>query len=42
MRTIVTEFTPISRLWLVILRAYLIVAVGLVVFRVMQIALHRG
>ncbi|MBV9407404.1 MAG: divalent metal cation transporter, partial [Candidatus Eremiobacteraeota bacterium] len=30
-----------SRVWLVVLRAYLVLAVGLVVFRVVQIALHR-
>jgi Mn2+/Fe2+ NRAMP family transporter len=34
--------TPLSRLWLFVLRGYLIVAVMLVVFRVMQIALHRA
>ena len=34
--------TPLSRFWLVVLRAYLIVAVGLVIFRITQIALHRG
>jgi Mn2+/Fe2+ NRAMP family transporter len=33
---------PLSRFWLIVLRAYLIVAVGLVIFRVTQIALHQG
>jgi NRAMP (natural resistance-associated macrophage protein)-like metal ion transporter len=34
--------TPLNRLWLVVLRAYLILAVGLVIFRVVQIALAHG
>jgi len=36
------KMTALSRFWLVVLRAYLIVAVGLVIFRVAQIALHKG
>ncbi|NNM99487.1 MAG: divalent metal cation transporter [Candidatus Eremiobacteraeota bacterium] len=36
------RLTPLSRVWLMILRVYLILAVGLVVFRVAAIALHRG
>jgi len=34
--------TPLNRFWLIVLRAYLVVAVVLVVFRVTQIALHQG
>jgi len=29
-------------MWLIVLRSYLVVAVGLVIFRVAQIALHHG
>ena len=36
------RLTSINRFWLVVLRGYLVVAVGLVVFRVAQIALHHG
>jgi NRAMP (natural resistance-associated macrophage protein)-like metal ion transporter len=36
------SLTRLNRLWLIVLRAYLIVAVGLVVFRVVQLALHNG
>ncbi|HVM94806.1 MAG TPA: hypothetical protein VMT89_00390, partial [Candidatus Acidoferrales bacterium] len=32
----------LSRMWLIVLRSYLVVAVGLVIFRVAQIALHHG
>ena len=32
----------LNRTWLIGLRAYLVVAVGLVVFRVTQLALHGG
>ena len=32
----------VNRFWLIVLRAYLMLAVGLVVFRVALIALHRG
>jgi hypothetical protein len=36
------RLTPLSRFWLVVLRAYLLIAAGLVVFRVAQLALgHR-
>ncbi len=35
------RLTPLNRFWLIVLRAYLIVAVGLVVFRVTQLALHH-
>ena len=35
-----TGLTPLNRLWLIVLRAYLIFAVGLVVVRVVQLALH--
>ncbi|HEV3154151.1 MAG TPA: Nramp family divalent metal transporter [Candidatus Baltobacteraceae bacterium] len=35
-------FTPMNRLWLLVLRAYLVIAVGLVIFRVTQFALHHG
>jgi NRAMP (natural resistance-associated macrophage protein)-like metal ion transporter len=34
--------TPMDRLWLIVLRAYLIVAVALVVVRIVQIALSHG
>jgi hypothetical protein len=34
--------TPMNRFWLVVLRAYLLVAVGMVVFRVTRIVLHGG
>jgi hypothetical protein len=34
--------SPLSRLWLIVLRAYLILAAGLVIVRVVQLALHRG
>jgi NRAMP (natural resistance-associated macrophage protein)-like metal ion transporter len=34
--------TPMNRLWLIVLRGYLIVAVALVVVRVVQIALSHG
>lgn len=34
--------TPLTNLWLVILRIYLITAIGLVVVRVVQLALHHG
>jgi NRAMP (natural resistance-associated macrophage protein)-like metal ion transporter len=34
--------TPMSRVWLVVLRVYLLVAVLLVVMRVTQLALHRA
>jgi hypothetical protein len=33
--------TALSRFWLVLLRVYLVAAVGLLVVRVTQIALHR-
>ncbi|HTD37560.1 MAG TPA: NRAMP family divalent metal transporter [Candidatus Limnocylindrales bacterium] len=36
------QLTPLNRLWLIVLRGYLIVAVALVVVRVVQIALHQG
>lgn len=32
----------LNRVWLIVLRAYLVLAVALVVFRVAQIALHQG
>ena len=34
--------TPLSRVWLIALRAYLFLAIGLVVVRVTQLALHHG
>ncbi|HEV3157406.1 MAG TPA: NRAMP family divalent metal transporter [Candidatus Baltobacteraceae bacterium] len=34
------RLTPLSRVWLIILRAYLIVAVGMVVWKVARLALH--
>lgn len=34
--------TPMNRLWLIVLRGYLIFAVALVVFRIVQIALQHG
>ncbi len=34
--------TPMNRLWLIVLRGYLIVAVALVIFRIAQIALQHG
>ena len=36
------RLTPLNRVWLIALRAYLVLAVGLVVFRVTQLALHGG
>jgi hypothetical protein len=36
------RLTPLNRMWLIVLRAYLVLAVVLVVVRVVQIALHRG
>lgn len=36
------RLTPLSRLWLIVLRGYLVLAVALVVFRVAQLALHPG
>lgn len=34
--------TPLKRVWLVVLRGYLLLAIGLVIVRVVQIALHHG
>jgi NRAMP (natural resistance-associated macrophage protein)-like metal ion transporter len=36
------KMTPLTRMWLIVLRAYLVLAVALVVVRVVQLALHRG
>ncbi|HXW76024.1 MAG TPA: NRAMP family divalent metal transporter [Candidatus Eremiobacteraceae bacterium] len=36
------RLTPMSRIWLIMLRAYLVLAVAMVVFRVVQIVLHHG
>ncbi len=36
------QLTPLTRLWLVVLRLYLIAAVALVVYKVTLLALHRG
>jgi hypothetical protein len=36
------RLTLLSRMWLIVLRVYLVVAVGLVVYRVAAIVLHRG
>ncbi|GAC1431502.1 MAG: divalent metal cation transporter [Burkholderiaceae bacterium] len=37
------ELTPLNRFWLVVLRGYLIIAVGLMIYRVVQLALtHKG
>jgi hypothetical protein len=36
------RLTLLSRVWLIVLRVYLVVAVGLVVYRVAAIALQRG
>jgi Mn2+/Fe2+ NRAMP family transporter len=36
------RLTPLNRMWLIVLRAYLVLAVVLVVVRVVQLALHRG
>jgi Mn2+/Fe2+ NRAMP family transporter len=36
------QLTPLNRLWLIVLRGYLILAVALVVVRVAQLALNQG
>jgi hypothetical protein len=36
------KMTPLTRMWLIVLRAYLVLAVALVVVRVVQLALYRG
>jgi hypothetical protein len=36
------KLTPLARMWLIVLRAYLVLAIALVVVRVIQLALHRG
>ena len=35
------QLTTLNRFWLIVLRAYLLIAVALVVFRVVELALHR-
>ena len=36
------KLTPLSRVWMIVLRAYLIVAAGLVLFRIVNLALGHA
>ena len=37
-----TQLSPAKKLWMVVLRFYLVVAVGMVLVRVVQLALNAG